>query len=402
MKKSPLPRAWQPGATDRPVRLRYVSIASPGWVRRHRRTGFAYFRGDGSPVKNPADVQRINRLAIPPAWTDVWICPSANGHIQATGRDARGRLQYRYHPEWRAARDATKFDRMLEFARVLPAIRRRVARDSRQPPVSREAVLATVVRLLESTLIRVGNEEYARANGSYGLTTLRDRHLDVRGSQARFHFSGKSGQYHNIALQDRALARRLRVLQDLPGQELFQYVDAAGRRHPITSSDVNDYPHQIAGEQFSAKDFRTWAGTLAAADALSRVAARNGRYTKRQLGAVVTEVANRLGNTPSICRRCYIHPAVLAPGAAFVPLPSSRGSRAIAGRAAEKRLIDFLSRQQKTRRKSSTVAESKKPNPLARRAIPHTATHTPVKLLRGDSLTRRAARRRAASNPRER
>src|SRR4051812_10847093 len=333
----------------RKTSLHYTALGSRGVTRRLRGRKFAYFRANGRPLTDPGEISRINRLAIPPAWTDVWICPSARGHIQATGRDPRGRLQYRYHPDWRAARDATKFDRMLEFGHALPAIRRRVAHDSRRPPLSREAVLATVVRLLEATLIRVGNEEYARTNGSYGLTTLRNRHVEVRGGEVRFHFRGKSGQHHDIAVRDRELARRLRRLHDLPGQELFHYVDEAGRVHRITSEDVNDYLHAIAGEQFSAKDFRTWAGTLAAADALSRLPARDGRLTKRQIATAVESVAAQLGNTPTVCRKCYIHPALLESygpgGTPLVVTPATKGvapARSTGLRSAEKRLLAFL------------------------------------------------------------
>jgi DNA topoisomerase-1 len=347
----------------RKTSLQYASLSAPGISRRRRGDKFAYFRANGRPLTDPAEISRINRLAIPPAWMDVWICPSPRGHIQATGRDARGRLQYRYHPEWRTARDATKFDRMLEFGRALPIIRRRVAQDSRQPPLSREAVLATVVRLLEATLIRVGNEEYARTNGSYGLTTLRNRHVEVRGGEVRFHFRGKSGQHHDIAVRDRELARRLRRLHDLPGQELFQYVDEAGRIHRITSEDVNEYLHAIAGEQFSAKDFRTWAGTLAAAEALGRQPVRNGHLTKRQINEVIEGVAAQLGNTPAICRKCYIHPAILesyGPGGSPVVVtgdprrPNSGRGRGL--RPAEKRLLAFLRAHRRAHRTTPLVS----------------------------------------------
>lgn len=359
MKKPSLPRAWRPGASDRVRPLCYSSPHSAGCSRRKRGGRFAYYRPNGRPIHDAAEIARIDRLAIPPAWTGVWICASPRGHLQATGRDARGRLQYRYHPEWRAARDATKFDRMLDFARALPAIRRRVARDSRRAPVSREAVLATVVRLLESTLIRVGNEEYARANGSYGLTTLRDRHVAFRGAEVRFHFPGKSGRQHDIALRDRALARRLRRLQDLPGQELFQYIDEWGRRHRLTSGDVNDYLHAIAGDRYSAKDFRTWAGTLAAAAALSRLPARNGRLTKRQIAAVVDEVAGQLGNTAAVCRKCYIHPALFGGEVPFTAaVAAARPPRATATglRPAEKRLVAFLRKQRRPHRRAAELS----------------------------------------------
>lgn len=323
-----------------PRPLHYASPESPGFSRRRHGKGFVYCRPDGRPIRDPAVVQRIDRLAIPPAWTGVWICPSPVGHIQATGRDARGRLQYRYHPAWRAARDATKFDRMLEFARALPAIRRRVARDSRRPPLSREAVLATVVRLLEATLIRVGNEAYARANGSYGLTTLRNRHVRVRAGEVHFHFRGKSGHHHDIAVHDRALARRLRRLQYLPGQELFHYVGEAGRIHRVTSGDVNDYLHAIAGEQSSAKDFRTWADTLAAADALGRLPAGNGRFTKRQITAVIE------GGGPDY--------ALL-----WVRVPDAHAPRRGGLCTSEKRLLAFLRAHRRAHQTAGSVSLKK-------------------------------------------
>jgi DNA topoisomerase-1 len=273
--------------------LRYVPANAPGFRREKKGRTFVYRRDDGRLIRDPATLERIRRLAIPPAWTDVWICAAANGHLQATGRDARGRKQYRYHPDWSAGREANKFDRLREFGRALPAIRRQVAHDLRRAPLSRPAVLATVVRLLETTLIRVGNEEYARTNGSYGLTTLRDRHVDIGRERVRFHFCGKSGKLHHVELQDRQLAARLRRLQHLPGQELFVYKDETGRLHSINSDDVNDYLHAIAGDGFSAKDFRTWAGTLTAASLLSRLPIRNGRLTKRQVNEMIEQVAAR-------------------------------------------------------------------------------------------------------------
>jgi DNA topoisomerase-1 len=299
---------------DRAQSLRYVPAGAPGYRREKMGRAFVYRREDGRLIRDPATLDRIRRMAIPPAWTGVWICAAANGHLQATGRDARGRKQYRYHPDWRAGREANKFNRLREFGRALPAIRRQVARDLRRAPLSRPAVLATVVRLLETTLIRVGNEEYARTNGSYGLTTLRDGHVDIGRERVRFHFRGKSGKLHRVELRDRQLATRLRRLQHLPGQELFVYEDETGRLHSINSDDVNDYLHAIAGDGFSAKDFRTWAGTLTAASLLSRLPIRNGRLTKRQINEMIGQVAAQLGNTPAICRKSYIHPLVIENG----------------------------------------------------------------------------------------
>ncbi len=292
--------------------LRYVNDADPGLARHPSRGDFRYLNSRGRRINDSVTLARIRRLAIPPAWTDVWICPHADGHIQATGRDARGRKQYRYHPDWRAVRDETKYDRMLAFARALPRIRRRVARDMRRRGLGREKVLATMVQLLESTLVRVGNEEYARTNGSVGLSTMRDRHVDVKRGTMQFRFKGKSGQQHDIKLHDPRLARIVTQVQDLPGQELFQYVDAEGRPQDIKSEDVNAYLRAIGGDDFSAKDFRTWAGTVLAAVALRQFERFETKaQAKKNLVAAIERVAQRLGNTPTVCRKCYIHPAIL-------------------------------------------------------------------------------------------
>jgi DNA topoisomerase I len=278
-------------------------------VRRGR--NFSYFHPDGRKVTDPALLARIRKLAIPPAYRDVWICGDPHGHLQATGRDARGRKQYRYHPDWRTHRDAAKFDRMLEFGRSLPRIRRRVAQDLRKSGLPRERVLATLVRLLESTLVRVGNEEYARANGSYGLTTLRDRHVNVHGDTLTFEFRGKSGIAHSVSVSDPAVARIVRRCVDIPGQELFQWLDADGQRHGIDSADVNEYLREASGGPFTAKDFRTWFATVEALQALRKRPVGNQSEVKREIVAIVAAVARRLGNTPTICRKCYIHPEVL-------------------------------------------------------------------------------------------
>ena len=251
-------------------------------------------------------------LAIPPAWTDVWISPIRRGHLQATGRDARGRKQYRYHPRWRAVRDEAKYGRLIEFARALPRIRRRTDRDLRRRGLPREKVLALVVRLLEATLIRVGNDEYARENRSYGLSTMRDRHVEVRGATMRFTFRGKGGKEHDIDVRDERLARIVRQVQELPGQTLFQYRDADGARQDVTSGDVNDYLREISGAEFTAKDFRTWAGTVAAAMALQEFTEIDGEAgRKKAIVRAIETVAERLGNTPTVCRACYVHPDVL-------------------------------------------------------------------------------------------
>jgi DNA topoisomerase I len=292
--------------------LRYVSDTQPGYTRKRKGDSFEYFDIEGKLISDETRLLRIRRLAIPPAYADVWICPSSNGHIQATGRDDRGRKQYRYHERWRALRDENKYDRMLVFGDALPKIRKRVRSDLALKGLPRTKVLATIVQLLERTFIRVGNEEYARHNKSFGLTTMRNRHVQVKGSEVRFCFRGKSGIRHEVDVQDRRVAKIVRKLQDLPGQELFQYVDKDGEVHDVTSQDVNDYLREITGEDFTAKDFRTWAGTLLAAMALN---AQETFTTKKQAKANIKDaigaVSKMLGNTPAICRKCYVHPAVL-------------------------------------------------------------------------------------------
>jgi DNA topoisomerase I len=291
--------------------LRYVSDGAPGISRLRAGRGFRYRSPDGSPVRGFATRRRIQTLAIPPAWTEVWICPVPQGHIQAVGRDARGRKQYRYHSRWREVRDATKYARLARFAGQLPTIRRRVREDLARPGLPREKVLATVVRLLETSLIRVGNAEYAAANGSFGLTTLRTRHVTVEGVSLRFEFRGKSGKRHVVDVADRRLARIVRQCQELPGHELFQYVDDDGRRHTIGSADVNAYLREIAGEEFTAKDFRTWAGTVLAASSLRDENVGSERAAKRTVARAIAAVAARLGNTAAVCRKCYVHPGVI-------------------------------------------------------------------------------------------
>ncbi|MDO9712332.1 DNA topoisomerase IB [Paracraurococcus lichenis] len=296
----------------RAASLRYVSDEGPGISRRKAGRHFSYRLPKGGPMKDPATLRRIKALAIPPAWTQVWICSYDNGHIQATGRDEKGRKQYRYHPRWRETRDAAKFGHMVEFARALPRIRAQVEEHLRLPGLPRDKVLATVVRLLETTLIRVGNDDYAKQNGSYGLTTLRNRHVAVEGSKLRFRFKGKSGKDWQLQVSDRRIARILRECQDLPGQELFQYVDDDGTLRSIDSGDVNDYLREIAGEDVTAKDFRTWAGTVLAALALHEFERFDTQAAaKRNVKQAIEQVASRLGNTPTICRKCYVHPGVL-------------------------------------------------------------------------------------------
>jgi DNA topoisomerase I len=292
--------------------LRYVNDDQPGYTRKLKGDDFEYFDMEGKPIRDEQRLLRIKRLAIPPAYTDVWICPASNGHIQATGRDARGRKQYRYHERWRGVRDENKYERIVIFGQALPKIRRRVSKDLSLPGLPRNKVLATVVQLLERTFIRVGNEEYARENKSFGLTTMKDRHLDVKGSKLCFRFRGKSGIKHEVDIQDRRIAKIVSKVQDLPGQNLFQYVDDKGDVGDITSEDVNLYLCEITGEDFTAKDFRTWAGTVLAAMALSAVGAfETKKQAKANIKNAISAVAKILGNTPAICRKCYVHPAVL-------------------------------------------------------------------------------------------
>jgi DNA topoisomerase I len=301
-----------PEAAAESAGLVYVSDAEPGVRRQRHGKSFAYKGRNGEAITDKRMLERIYRLAIPPAWTDVWISISPNGHIQATGRDARGRKQYKYHARWREVRDSTKFEHMVEFASALPRIRKRMAADLGARGLSRRKVLATVVYLLENTLIRVGNSDYAKQNKSFGLTTLRDGHVDIDGSELRFEFNGKSGKTWKLRMRDRRIASVVKSCQDLPGQHLFQYVDENGERQQVSSTDVNDYLREIAGGEVTAKDFRTWAGTVLAAMALSEFESFDSEAgAKRNIKLAIEKVAARLGNTPTICRQCYIHPEVL-------------------------------------------------------------------------------------------
>jgi DNA topoisomerase-1 len=292
--------------------LRYVTDGVAGIRRKRSGTGWAYYAPDGARIADAKLRRRLNALAIPPAWTDVWICPDPDGHIQATARDARGRKQYRYHPSYREARDRSKFRRMLEFSEVLPLVRERVERDLRQDDLSRRQLLATVVRLLDRTLIRVGNDEYARENRSFGLTTLRRKHVRVEGTLLRFGFRGKSGVEHSISLSDPRLARIIQRCQDLPGQELFQYLDETGKRQTVSSDDVNAYLREITGREVTAKDFRTWGGTmLAAIELRASGPAASRREADRNVVRAIDAVAERLGNTRAVCRKYYVHPTLV-------------------------------------------------------------------------------------------
>lgn len=309
--------AVDPAESARAAGLRYVSDTKPG-IRREKietspedKPEFRYARPDGSEVTDEKTLARIRSLGIPPAYQDVWIATDPRGHLQATGRDARGRKQYRYHAKFRETRDETKFGRMVAFGEALPTIRARVDEDLRRPGLPREKVLATLVRLLEETFIRVGNEEYARQNEHFGLTTLHDDHVAVEGGILRFHFTGKSGKEHEISVRDPRVAKIVKRSQELPGEELFQYVDKDGARHAVHSHDVNEYLGQISGEHFTAKDFRTWAGTLLCALSLRESSFESASEAKKNVVAAIKAVSERLGNTPAVCRKCYVHPAVL-------------------------------------------------------------------------------------------
>ena len=292
--------------------LVYVSDETPGLTRKKSGTGWRFVDVKGRTIKDHGEKKRIEKIGVPPAYTDVWICPKPNGHIQATGRDAKGRKQYRYHPDWTIARDSAKYERMTEFGALLPGLRARVASDMRKRGLPREKVLATIVALLEKTLIRVGNEDYAKDNKSFGLTTLRNRHLDIEGSTLKFDFKGKSGKTWTLDLADRRIAKVVRSIQELPGQHLFQYLDEDGARQGVSSLDVNDYLREITGTDVTAKDFRTWAGTVLASMALREFEAVDSQTAmKRNVKAAIERVASRLGNTPTICRKCYVHPRVL-------------------------------------------------------------------------------------------
>jgi DNA topoisomerase I len=303
----------EPTASARVAGLRYVTDSMPGIKRLGSGKRFRYVTPQGSTIRDAKEIQRIRSLAIPPAWTDVWICPNPLGHLQATGRDARGRKQHRYHPRWRQVRDEAKYGRILDFAEVLPTVRRKVAADLAAPGLSRQKVIAAVVQLLEKTLIRVGNDEYARDNHSYGLTTMRSSHASISGSTVRFKFRGKSGKFHDIALSDARLARIVRKCQELPGRELFQYLDENNQVQDIGSADVNDYLREVTGSDFTAKDFRTWHGTVLAGKALCEMKAFTSEtQAKHHVITAIDAVAGVLGNTRSICRKCYVHPEILA------------------------------------------------------------------------------------------
>jgi DNA topoisomerase-1 len=327
--------------------LHYVHDRQPGIRRKRSGQSFRYVH-DGGRAVDAATLKRIKSLVIPPAWTEVWICRDAQGHLQATGRDAKGRKQYRYHPRFREARDETKYDRLFAFAAALPRIRGKVERDLRSAGLSRDKVLAAVVRLLEVTLIRVGNEEYSRLNQSFGLTTMRDGHARIRGAQVQFNFRGKSGKEHTVAINDQRLARIVKRCRDIPGEELFQYLDEQGERHAIDSADVNAYLRAVAGDDFTAKDFRTFAGTVLAAVALAAAGpAKTQTASKKAIVDAIKHASERLGNTPNVCRKCYVHPGVLDAylrGSVVPKVRLSAVSTAAKLRPDERAVISFLRR----------------------------------------------------------
>ena len=330
------------------ITLNYVFDNEPGLAREQRDGGFVYFYPDGRPVRRGAVIKRIHSLAIPPAYTDVWICRDPNGHIQATGHDARGRKQYRYHPQWNTIRDTTKYERMLAFGKTLPEIRRQVAACLKQDGIARERVLGAVVKLLELTLIRVGNDEYARRNNSYGLTTLLTRHVQVSGSTITFEFRGKSGIEQKVTVAHRGLARIVRLCRGLPGRRLFQYLDDDGRRRAVSSADVNEFLQEISGAEFSAKDYRTWAGSVLAMSTLKKLAFSTETQAKKNIVATVKVVAARLGNTAAVCRKAYIHPALLDAYLSGALRTSAARTRRPGSRADETEFLRFLERLSRT------------------------------------------------------
>lgn len=346
-----------PAKSAQSVGLRYVTDEKPGIRRERSGRKFRYRSAEGRIIRDRHTLKRISSLVIPPAWEEVWICPVDHGHLQVTGRDERGRKQHLYHPLWREVRDQTKYDRLTEFARLLPAIRKRLKRDIAREGLCREKVLGTVVWLLDVSLIRVGNDEYARDNKSYGLTTMKNRHATVRGAKIKFQFRGKSGKEHEVEVEDRRIARIVRACQDLPGQGLFQYVDDAGQKHDVGSGDVNDYLREITGQDFTAKEFRTWAGTVSAACELQQLGAVElETEARKNIVAAIKATAKSLGNTPAVCRKSYIHPAIIEAylDGSLIPKlnESTTGSRSSRGlRPKEAAVLRFLKHASNGRRK---------------------------------------------------
>ena len=351
--------AKQSAPVAMPPGLRHADDTKPGYSRKREKDGFVYFDAAGKRIDDADDIQRINALAIPPAYEDVWICPDPRGHIQATGRDARGRKQYRYHPRWRETRDADKYERMAEFGRALPKIRARVARDLKLPGMPCDKVIAAIVQLLDTTLIRIGSVEYARDNQSYGLTTLRKKHVKIEAGQLRFKFRGKSGIEHDVTVNNPRIKRIVRRCAELPGHDLFQYLDDDGTRRTVGSADINDYLRRASDADFTAKDYRTWAGSVYALATLRRLMCGSAAEARRHLVATVKDVAVLLRNTPAVCRRCYIHPAVISAFEAdeMQSLPPGRSRRGL--RVDEVAFAALLAHAQKRAAKLARQAGTK-------------------------------------------
>lgn len=378
--------------TEMPPGLRYSDDRQPGFTRKAVDGGFAYYDVRGKRITDPDEIRRINALAIPPAYMDVWICPDPRGHLQATGRDARGRKQYRYHPLWREVRDTDKYQRMAAFGRALPRIRARVTRDLKRSGMPREKVVAAIVKLLDATLIRVGSEEYARENGSYGLTTLRKKHLKVEPGHVRFRFRGKSGIEHDVSIDDVRVKQIVRRCAELPGHDLFQYIDESGARRSVGSADVNDYLREASGAEFTAKDYRTWAGSVHALSSLRRLESLSAAQAHRHVVETVKEVAALLRNTPAICRRCYLHPAVVAAFEAgeLASLDSATPRRGL--RVHEAELCLLLEQAEKRAAKLKRQAARK---PASRQGAAEPETDASLVQLLVKSRTLRKAHRKA-------
>jgi DNA topoisomerase-1 len=388
----------QPAPATMPPGLRHADDSKPGYTRKREKDGFVYFDASGKRIDDADDIQRINALAIPPAYEDVWICPDPRGHIQATGRDARGRKQYRYHPRWRETRDADKYERMAEFGRALPRIRARVAHDLKLPGMPCDKVIAAIVQLLDTTLIRIGSAEYARDNQSYGLTTLRKKHVKIEAGQLRFKFRGKSGIEHDVTVDDPRIKRIVRRCAELPGHDLFQYLDDDGTRRTVGSADINDYLRRAGDADFTAKDYRTWAGSVYALAALRRLMCSSAAEARRHIVSTVKDVAGLLRNTPAVCRRCYIHPAVISAFEAdeLQSLPPGRSRRGL--RVDEVAFAALLAHAQKRAAKLARQAGAKG-RKLRESAVVDSVDGSLTSLLKKSRVVRKAAMEEANGKP---
>jgi DNA topoisomerase-1 len=388
----------QPAPATMPPGLRHADDSKPGYTRKREKDGFVYFDASGKRIDDADDIQRINALAIPPAYEDVWICPDPRGHIQATGRDARGRKQYRYHPRWRETRDADKYERMAEFGRALPRIRARVAHDLKLPGMPCDKVIAAIVQLLDTTLIRIGSAEYARDNQSYGLTTLRKKHVKIEAGQLRFKFRGKSGIEHDVTVDNPRIKRIVRRCAELPGHDLFQYLDDDGTRRTVGSADINDYLRRASDADFTAKDYRTWAGSVYALAALRRLMCSSAAEARRHIVSTVKDVAGLLRNTPAVCRRCYIHPAVISAFEAdeLQSLPPGRSRRGL--RVDEVAFAALLAHAQKRAAKLARQAGAKG-RKLRESAVVDSVDGSLTSLLKKSRVVRKAAMEEANGKP---